>query len=99
VGYPSDINLPNDISRTILAANVTGVADKIEKLKGTLECYDPTVKVNIKLTDSGIVEVLHSEVTCELREKKNLADKFKGLFGGGNEKEDTTEEQVYKSMN
>ena len=99
MGYPSDINLPNDISRTILAANVTGVTDKIEKLKGTLECHDPTVKVNIKLTDAGIVEVLHSEVTCELREKKNFADKFKGLFGSGKEKEDATEEQVYKFMN
>ena len=94
MGYPLDADLPGDISRKILTANITGVAEKIEKLKGALECHDPTVKVNIKLTDAGIVEVLHSEVTCEVREKKNLADKFKGLFGGGNEKEDKNEEQV-----
>ena len=94
MGYSSEADLPNDISRTILSTNITGVAEKIEKLKGSLECHDPTVKVNVKLTDAGIVEVLHGEVTCELREKKNLADKFKGLFGGGKSNEDKTEEQV-----
>lgn len=94
VQYTSDADLPDDISRSILTANITGVAEKIENLKGILECHDPTVKVNIKLSDSGLVEVLHSEVQCELREKKNLADKFKGLFGAGKDKEYKAEEQV-----
>ena len=88
------MDLPADISRTILSANITGVSEKIEKLKDVNECHDPTVKVNIKLTDSGLVRVLHSEITCEIREKKNLADKFKGLFGGGKEKDDEKDEQV-----
>ena len=95
LAYPSSANLPNDISRIILTANISGVPEKIEKLKGTNECHDPTVKVNIKLTDSGLVNVLHSEVTCEVREKKNLADKFKGFFGGsGKDKEDQKDDQV-----
>jgi len=89
LGYPSSVKLPNDISPTILTANISGVPQKIEKLKGVHECHDPTVKINIKLTDSGLVNVLHSEVTCEIREKKNLADKFKGFFGGsGKDKEE-----------
>jgi hypoxia up-regulated 1 len=92
IQYTPD-SLPNDISPTILTASVTGVAEKIEKLKGSNECFDPLVKVNIKLTDSGLVEVLHAEVRCEIREKKNLADKFMGLFGGGN-KEEKEEDQV-----
>ena len=92
--YPPTVDLPADISRTILSANITAVSEKIEKLKGVNECHDPTVKVNIKLTDSGLVRILHSEVTCEIREKKNLADKFKGLFGGGKEKDDNKDEQV-----
>ena len=71
------------------------MAEKIEKLKGTNECYDPTVKVSVKLTDAGLVQVLHSEVQCEIREKKNLADKFKGLFGGGGGKDkETKEDQI-----
>jgi hypoxia up-regulated 1 len=70
------------------------VAEKIEKLKGTNECYDPTVKVSVKLTDAGLVQVLHSEVQCEIREKKNLADKFKGLFGGGGKDKETKEDQI-----
>lgn len=70
------------------------MAEKIEKLKGTNECYDPTVKVSVKLTDAGLVEVLHSEVQCEIREKKNLADKFKGLFGAGGKDKETKEDQV-----
>src|ERR1700738_1240670 len=85
--YSPDSDLPSDISPSILDAKITGVPEKIEKLKGTNECHDPTVKVSIKLTDAGLIEVLHSEVQCEIREKKNLADKFKGLFGGGKEKE------------
>lgn len=96
LGYPPYVNnLPSDISPIILSGNITGVPEKIEKLKGTNECHDPTVKVNIKLTDSGLVSVLHSDVTCEIREKKNLADKFKGLFGGGKSTDDEGEEQVF----
>ena len=29
---------------------------------------------------------------CEIREKKNLADKFKGLFGGGGKDKETKDE-------
>jgi hypothetical protein len=94
IQYASDADLPNDISRTILTADITGVAEKIEGLKGDLECHDPTVKVHIKLTDAGLVEVLHSEVQCELREKRNFADKFKGFFGSGKENEELSEDQV-----
>lgn len=94
VSYADGVDLPVGVSKTILSAKVNGVAEKIEKLKGTNECYDPTVKVNIKLTDSGLVEVLHSEVQCELREKKNFADKFMGFFGGGKDKDSSAEEQV-----
>lgn len=97
VSYSSDADIPKDISRTLLTAQISGVAEKIEKLKGTHECYDPTVKVSLKLTDAGIVEVLHSEVQCEIHEKKNLADKFKGFFGGGGkEKEDQDEQIVFE---
>jgi hypothetical protein len=92
VRYASDEGFPQDISTSILDAKVTGVAEKIEKLKGVHDCHDPTVKVSLKLTDAGLVEVLHSEVICEIREKKNLADKFKGLFGGGKEKEEKDEQ-------
>jgi hypothetical protein len=92
--YASDVPLPSDIHRTILEAKISGVSEKIDKLKGLNECHDPTVKVNLKLTDSGLVEVLHSEVQCEIREKKNLADKFMGFFGGGKDKGDKKEEQV-----
>ena len=94
LGYPSSASLPGDLSPTILTANITGVAEKVEKIKGPNECHDPTVKVNIKLTDSGLVNVLHSEITCEIRERKNLADKVKGFFGGGKDKEDQKDEQV-----
>jgi len=92
--YSEDTDLPVDISRLILDVKISGVAEKIEKLKGTNECYDPTVKVSVKLTDAGLVEILHSEVQCEIREKKNLADKFKGFFGGGKDKETKDEDQV-----
>lgn len=92
--YSEDSDLPSDISPSILEANISGVAEKIDKLKGTNECYDPTVKVSVKLTDAGLVEVLHSEVQCEIREKKNLADKFKGLFGGGKDKETKEGDQI-----
>jgi hypothetical protein len=71
------------------------VAEKIQKLKRTNECLHPTVKVSVKLTDAGLVEVVHAEVLCEIREKKNLADHFKGLFGGGKDQE----EQVYPCPN
>lgn len=91
--YSPGSDLPADISPSILEAKISGVAEKIEKLKGTNECFDPTVKVSVKLLDAGLVEVLHSEVQCEIREKKNLADKFKGLFGGGKDK-DTKEDQI-----
>jgi len=91
--YSPDSDLPSDIPPSILEAKITGVPEKIEKLKGTNECHDPTVKVNIKVTDAGLIEVLHSEIQCEIREKKNLADKFKGLFGGGKDKE-TKEDQI-----
>jgi hypothetical protein len=94
IQYDSNADFPEDISRAILTANIIGVPEKIEKLKGALECYDPTVKVNIKLTDAGLIEVLHSEVQCELREKKNFTDKVKGFFGAGKEKGDPSDEQV-----
>jgi hypothetical protein len=94
LSYASDEGFPRDISTSILNAKVTGVAEKIEKLKGVHDCHDPTVKVSLKLTDAGLVEVLHSEVICEIREKKNLADKFKGLFGGGKDKEEKDEQVV-----
>jgi hypothetical protein len=94
VGYAPDADLPRDIASTILSANITGVAEKIEKLKGIHECHDPTVKVNIKLTDSGLVEVLNSEVQCELRETFNLADKFMGFFAGPKDKEEKDQDQV-----
>lgn len=93
LSYDDGGHFPEDISKSILDAKITGVAEKIEKLKGVHECHDPTVKVSLKLTDAGLVEVLHSEVVCEIREKKNFADKFKGLFGGGKDKEEK-EEQV-----
>jgi hypothetical protein len=102
VEYAPDADLPLNISPTILSANVVGVAEKIDKLKGNQECHDPLVKVGIKLTESGLVEVLHSEVQCEIREKKNLADKFMDFFGGGKEKEEKegeAQEQVRKKMN
>jgi hypothetical protein len=92
--YALETGIPSDISQTILTANVYGVAEKIDKLKGPDECHDPTVKVNIKLTEAGLIDVLHSEVQCELREKKNLADKFKGFFGGAKDKEEEKDEQV-----
>lgn len=94
IRYPTDVHLPADISYAILSANITGVAEKIDKLKGSQECHHPTVKVNVKLTDAGLVDVLYSEVQCELHEKKNLADKFMGLFGGVKDKDDKIEEQV-----
>jgi len=94
VSYSPGVILPLDISPILLRANITGVPDKIEKLKGTHECNDPTVKVNIKLVDAGLVEVISSEAQCELHEKKNLADKFMGFFGGGKDTETATEEQV-----
>ena len=82
MSYAPEIVLPADIATGLLQANITNVAEKIDTLKGTNECHDPTVKVTFKLTDAGIVEFVHSEVQCEIREKKNLADKFMGLFGG-----------------
>ena len=88
VEYGGDANLRSDVSRTILSANISGVEEKIDKIKGPHDCHDPTVKVNIQLTDSGLVEILHSEVQCEIHEKKNLADKFKGFFGAGKEKDE-----------
>ena len=94
IRYPSDVHLPIDISYSILSANITGVAEKIDKLKGSQECHNPTVKVNVKLTDAGLVDILYSEVQCELHEKKNLADKFMGFFGGVKDKDDKKEEQV-----
>ena len=94
VSYPPDVILPPDISPVLLRANITGVPDKIEKLKGTHECHDPTVKVNIKLVDAGLIEVVSSEAQCELHEKKNIADKFMGFFGGGKDSETATEEQA-----
>jgi hypoxia up-regulated 1 len=94
ISYSSDADLPNDISRILLDGHISGVADKIEKLKGTNECHDPTVKVSLKLTDGGLVEVLHSEIQCEIREKKNLADKFKGIFGGGGKDKEDKEDQI-----
>jgi len=99
--YSEDTDLPVDISRLILDAKISGVAEKIEKLKGTNECHDPTVKVSVKLTDAGLVEVLHSEVQCEIREKKNLADKFKGLFGGGGKDKETKDDDqvVFEAFN
>lgn len=42
--------------------------------------------------------MLHSDVTCEIREKKNLADKFKGLFGGSKSKDDEGEDQVFPPL-
>ena len=93
IEYSPEGGLPASISPAILTANIIGVAEKIEKLKGTHECHDPLVKVSIKLSDAGLVEVLHGEVRCEIREKKNLADKFMGLFGGRKDKEDKEEDQ------
>lgn len=92
--YASGADFPSDISRTILTANVYGVAEKINKLRGPDECHDPTVKVNVKLADAGLIDVLHSEVQCEVREKKNMADKFKGFFGGAKDKVEEKDEQV-----
>jgi hypothetical protein len=92
VSYAPDFTLPSDIATDLIQADITGVAEKIEKLKGTNECHDPSVKVTFKLTDAGIVEIAHGEVQCEIREKKNLADKFMGLFGGKDK--ETPEEQI-----
>jgi hypothetical protein len=92
--YASNTGFPSDVSETILTANVYGVPEKIDKLRGPDECHDPTIKVNIKLTDAGLIDVLHSEVQCELREKKNIADKFKGFFGGAKDKVEEKDEQV-----
>jgi len=97
ISYSSDADIANDISRTILESKISGVAEKIDKLKGTNECHDPTVKVSLKLTDADLVEVLHSEVQCEIREKKNLADKFKGFFGSGKEKDEKEEQIVFEA--
>jgi hypothetical protein len=94
ISYSPDTILPPDISPLLLRANITGVPDKIDKLRGEKECHDPTVKVNIKLTDAGLAEVVSSEVQCELREKKNFVDKFKGFFGGGAQESVSEEEQV-----
>ena len=97
LSYPSSVQFPADITRTLLSANVVGVAEKIEKLKGTNECDDQIVKVNFKLSDAGIVEIVSGEVQCELREKKNLADKLMGIFGGGKDKGKEEEQVVFKA--
>ena len=96
ISYSPDAVLPADIPPLLLHATITGVSDKIDKLRGEKECHDPTVKLNLRLTDAGLVDVVSSEVQCELREKKNFADKFKGFFGGGAKEsvEEGEEEQV-----
>jgi len=99
ISYSPNANLPSDISMQLLESRISGVPEKIEKLKGSYECHDPTVKVSLKLTEAGIVEVLHSEVQCEIREKKNLADKFKGFFGAGKEKEEKEDQVVFEAPN
>jgi hypothetical protein len=91
--YPPSTLLPADIPPLLLHATITGIPDKIAKLGGEKECHDPTVKLNLRLTDAGLVDVVSSEVQCEVREKKNFADKVKGFFGGG-AKEGEEEEQV-----
>jgi hypothetical protein len=98
ISYPPSTLLPPDIPPLLLHATITGIPDKITKLGGEKECHDPTIKLNLRLTDAGLVDVVSSEVQCEVREKKNFADKVKGFFGAGGKEsagEEGEEEVVF----
>ncbi|GAO50091.1 hypothetical protein G7K_4226-t1 [Saitoella complicata NRRL Y-17804] len=82
VMYASQASLPTGMPCEIFAVNVGGLKDALAKVS----CSDPAVKVTFEIDNSGLVGVQRAFVECEV-DKKNLAGKLKGLFGG---KEDST---------